>query len=77
MAPLSDQDTLDLSIHSHPHMHDTSSTGSFRNALGSFGRSYSRTSALYMADNLSLSRHGTVNSGEWEEEARQDDVKSR
>ncbi|KAI8344474.1 transmembrane amino acid transporter protein-domain-containing protein [Chlamydoabsidia padenii] len=78
MPPLTEQDTLDLSYHSHlpPDMHDTRAR-SIRNALGSFGRSYSRASALYMADNLSISRHNTVNSGEWEEEARQDDLKSR
>ncbi|CAO3600579.1 unnamed protein product [Absidia cylindrospora] len=77
LPPLSQQDTLDLSLYrSHPEPGGASSS-SFRGALGSFGRSYSRTSALYMADNLSLSRHGTTDTRDWEEEARQDDRKSR
>ncbi|SAL95516.1 hypothetical protein [Absidia glauca] len=75
MTPLSEQDTLDMSL--YPDQLDSSSARSFRSALGSFGRSYSRTSALYMADNLSLSRPGTMDYGELDEEARQDDRKHR
>jgi vesicular inhibitory amino acid transporter len=75
MTPLSEQDTLDMSL--YPDQLDSSSARSFRSALGSFGRSYSRTSALYMADNLSLSRPGTMEYGELDEEARQDDRKHR
>ncbi|KAI9301625.1 transmembrane amino acid transporter protein-domain-containing protein [Cunninghamella echinulata] len=58
----------------------SSSSSNFRTAIGSFVGSYSRTSALYMADNL-LSRPSTLDSAELlqqqeeGEEVRQEDRK--
>ncbi|CAO3597696.1 unnamed protein product [Absidia cylindrospora] len=79
MTPLSEHDTLDLSLYHDQSdlLHDNGSGRSFRSALGSFGRSYSRTSALYMADNLSLSRPATMEFCEHDEETGEDDQKAR
>ncbi|KAI8098773.1 transmembrane amino acid transporter protein-domain-containing protein [Halteromyces radiatus] len=78
VTPLSENESLDLSLYhtqSQTGIHD--SNRSIRSALSSFAGSYSRTSALYMADNLSLSRPATIDHAELEEEARRNDRKQR